>query len=72
MHNTRLLVWSGQSEDIIVANGKGKELSALEKANRRAAEDLKGFGKAFDILRERSEPNEKPQSSSVRRRKSVA
>lgn len=49
MHN-KFRVWSERG--ISVANARRKESSALEKANRRAAKELQGFDKAFEVLKE--------------------
>ena len=39
-----------------------KESSALEKANRRAAEELQGFDKAFEVLKELRESRDEQSS----------
>lgn len=56
-----------------MAKAREKETSALEKANRRADEELVGFDKALKILKELRESRDNESGNHLEnRRKTVA
>ena len=55
-----------------MANSPKKESSALEKANRRAEEELRGFDRAVEVLKELRQDSSQCLDNQPKRRKVAA